>query len=327
MISHVVPPSSGLVFRYHKKSWTDAHADGCSMTITKTVLPSLRFRLLMRRTEKKAPHLVPSSMAAAKTEELRTYLPGTKAHRFYTEMYKNQNNQLVLEKWAEYSKLNKAVFPMEKALELMDQFVDPSDPDVDVPNSIHAYQTAERIRRYRPEDTAFQVCGLIHDLGKILFSFGEPSWAVVGDTYVLGCAFPDTIVYHDELKHSPDAGKVEYSTELGIYQPHCGLENLHIAFGHDEYLYLVLKGNSDTHKLPKRYWNMIRFHSFYPWHRQGSYRQFMKGEEDEQVLKDVLELNQHDLYSKEDTDFVLTPEIKTYYSNLLKQYFPEPLRW
>jgi len=34
-----------------------------------------------------------------------------------------------------------------KALSMLDDFVDPSDPDLDVPNSIHAYQTAERIRK------------------------------------------------------------------------------------------------------------------------------------------------------------------------------------
>ena len=83
---------------------------------------------------------------------------------------------------------------LSKALSLLDSFIDPSDPDVDEPNSIHAYQTAERIRKRYPEDKELQITGLIHDLGKVLFSYGEPSYNVVGDTYVLGCKFPDTIV-------------------------------------------------------------------------------------------------------------------------------------
>ena len=33
---------------------------------------------------------------------------------------------------------------IQKALSLLDDFIDPSDPDLDVENSIHAYQTAER---------------------------------------------------------------------------------------------------------------------------------------------------------------------------------------
>ena len=50
-----------------------------------------------------------------------------------------------------------------------DNFIDPSDPDVDLPNSIHAYQTAERIRKKYPLDKQLQITGLIHDLGKVLF--------------------------------------------------------------------------------------------------------------------------------------------------------------
>ena len=91
---------------------------------------------------------------------------------------------------------------------MLDDFVDPSDPDLDVPNSIHAYQTAERIRKKYPNDKEFQIIGLIHDIGKQIFSFGEPSWAVVGDTYVLGCDFPKSIVYYDTLKESEDGGNM-----------------------------------------------------------------------------------------------------------------------
>ena len=48
---------------------------------------------------------------------------------------------------------------------------------------------------------------------------------------------------------------------------------------------------------------------------------------DYKMLDDVLDFNQYDLYSKEDTDFKLTNEIKEYYKRLLDKYFPEPLKW
>ena len=57
---------------------------------------------------------------------------------------------------------------MIEALNMLDDFVDPSDPDVDTPNSIHAYQTAERIRKEHPNNIELQVAGLLHDVGKIL---------------------------------------------------------------------------------------------------------------------------------------------------------------
>ena len=45
----------------------------------------------------------------------------------------------------------------------------------------------------------FLVCVCEPDLGKVLLhsSFGElPQWAVVGDTYPVGCAFDESIVHH-----------------------------------------------------------------------------------------------------------------------------------
>ena len=51
-----------------------------------------------------------------------------------------------------------------KALEKMDNFIDPSDPDLpETSNKIHAYQTAERIRKKFPDDEPLQIIGLIHD--------------------------------------------------------------------------------------------------------------------------------------------------------------------
>jgi len=149
---------------------------------------------------------------------------------------------------------------IKKALSMMNEFIDPSDPDLDVENSIHAYQTAERIRKKYPNDKEFQIIGLIHDLGKVLFSFGEPNWAVVGDTYVLGCRFPESIVYYNTLKENSDFDKYK---EKSIYEKGCGLDNLNISFGHDEYLYQVLTQNKN-HKITERGKSIIRYHSFYP---------------------------------------------------------------
>ena len=81
-----------------------------------------------------------------------------------------------------------------------------------------------------------------------------------------------------------------------------------------------------NHKLDKKYQNIIRFHSLYPWHTGNAYREFMT-ETDANLLEDVLDFNQFDLYSKEDTDFVLTDEIKEYYQRIIDKYFPSELQW
>ena len=37
------------------------------------------------------------------------------------------------------------------AITTLDNLVDESDPDIDLPNSVHAFQTAERIREKHPD--------------------------------------------------------------------------------------------------------------------------------------------------------------------------------
>lgn len=56
---------------------------------------------------------------------------------------------------------------MRQALEKLNDLVDESDPDVDIPNIVHAFQTAERIRKDYPNDDWLQLTGLIHDAGKV----------------------------------------------------------------------------------------------------------------------------------------------------------------
>ena len=126
---------------------------------------------------------------------LRTYHDDTPQYNLYKEMHTNQTLDFVKAKYKQYSALNNTRISIKTALDLMDSFIDPSDPDLHEANSIHAYQTAEAIRKDNPEDRELQVIGLIHDLGKVLYSFGEPNWSVVGDTYVVGCQFPKSIVY------------------------------------------------------------------------------------------------------------------------------------
>ena len=77
---------------------------------------------------------------------LRKFNENTKEYEFYKEMHKNQTYRYVYNKLEEYKEPKNIKMKMSKALEMLDEFVDPSDPDMDVPNSIHAYQTAERIK-------------------------------------------------------------------------------------------------------------------------------------------------------------------------------------
>ena len=77
-----------------------------------------------------------------------------------------------------------------EAMEFLNTLVDDSDPDTELTQIEHLMQTAEAIRA-DGHPRWFILTGLIHDLGKILCLFGEPQWAVVGDTFPVGCRYSE----------------------------------------------------------------------------------------------------------------------------------------
>ncbi|XP_015918703.1 inositol oxygenase [Parasteatoda tepidariorum] len=242
----------------------------------------------------------------------------------YRKMHTHQTLDFVKEKIAYWTKFNKARLTVMEALEKLNCLVDESDPDVDIPNNVHAFQTAERIRQAHPTLDWFHLTGLVHDLGKLMALYGEPQWCVVGDTFPVGCAFAPSIVYRNtSFSENPDLYNPNYNTRLGIYSENCGLENVIMSWGHDEYMYQALKHNKCT--IPEEGLYMIRFHSFYPWHLNGDY-DFLCNEKDRQMHKWVTEFNKFDLYSKSH-DIPDIKELMPYYQSLIDKYMPGVLEW
>lgn len=242
----------------------------------------------------------------------------------YKNMHTYQTMEFVLDRMKYWSKFDKAKMTVMEALEKLNCLVDESDPDVDIPNIVHAFQTAERIRKAHPDLDWFHLTGLVHDLGKIMALYDEPQWCVVGDTFPLGCEFAPSIVYRStSFDENPDLYNEKYNTRFGIYDENCGLENVVMSWGHDEYMYRVLLHNNC--KLPEEAQYIIRFHSFYPWHTGGDYKHIVNNK-DEEMLKWVQEFNKFDLYSKSHD----VPDIKAlmpYYQSLIDKYMPGVLEW
>ena len=238
---------------------------------------------------------------------------------FYRLNHRHQTLDFVRKKKKEYLSLDRKRMTMWEAFELHDTLVDDSDPDTQLSQVQHALQTAEAIRAaHHPR--WFIVTGLIHDLGKILCSFGEPQWAVVGDTFPVGCAFSEKIVYPELFAENPDSEVPEYQTRLGIYEEGCGLDQVHMSWGHDEYLYDVVRDH-----LPDEGLAMIRYHSFYAAHRENAYA-YLMNDRDRELMVWVRRFNPFDLYSKGHTP----PDreaLEPYYRELVEEFFPDPLRW
>ncbi|PHH92198.1 hypothetical protein CDD83_8487 [Cordyceps sp. RAO-2017] len=213
-----------------------------------------------------------------------------------------------------------------QAIEKLNTLVDESDPDTSLSQIEHLLQSAEAIRR-DGKPRWMQLTGLIHDLGKLMLFFPEletqGQWDVVGDTFPVGCAFDPCIILHGTFARNPDARDPVYSSKFGIYTPGCGLDNVMLSWGHDEYLYHVVR---DQSTLPDEALAMIRYHSFYAWHREGAYHDLMSAK-DYDMLKAVQAFNPYDLYSKSD-DVPSVEELKPYYTELINEFFPQQVvKW
>ncbi len=273
--------------------------------------------LLRRYPEKTAGNLADDEDRAAFRNYDAEARPCVK--EFYRLNHRYQTVDFVREKHAQYLSLDKCSMGIWEAMSFLNQLVDDSDPDIDLPQIEHLLQTAEAIRA-DGHPRWFILAGLVHDLGKILCLWGEPQWAVVGDTFPVGCQYSESIVFYEAFESNPDKSVPEYQTACGIYQPGCGLDNLILSWGHDEYLYHVVKDY-----LPAPALAMIRYHSCYPIHREHAYGHLLKAE-DSQQLHWVNEFNKYDLYTKRDERMDVAG-LRPFYEQLISEYFPSKLAW
>ncbi len=254
------------------------------------------------------------------SEEFRSYDDAPDHVReFYRLNHQRQTVEVNRLKREQFLSLDRRRMGIWEAMEFLNTLIDDSDPDTNLSQIEHLLQTAEAIRA-DGHPRWFILTGFIHDLGKILCLFDEPQWCVTGDTFVVGCRFDASIVYHDFFQANPDNSDPVYQSELGIYTANCGLRNVMLSWGHDEYIYNVCKDY-----LPEEGLAMIRYHSFYPWHSEGAYRHLMD-EHDHQMLEFVKLFNPYDLYSKSDEP----PDVemlRPFYEELIAEFFPSKISW
>src|SRR5438067_12496925 len=138
----------------------------------------------------------PVATSAKSQEAFRDYRAEARpsVREFYRLNHRHQTLDFVLAKKQEYLPLRRRKMGVWEAMEYLNTLVDDSDPDTALSQVEHLVQTAEAVRR-DGHPRWFVLTGLIHDLGKILCLFGEPQWAVVGDTFPVGCAYSVKVVF------------------------------------------------------------------------------------------------------------------------------------
>jgi inositol oxygenase len=264
----------------------------------------------------------PEPDAPPKTkDQFRNYAepPRETVREFYRLNHVHQTFDFVVEKKKDFLSLNRRKMSAWEAAEYLNTLVDDSDPDTDLSQLQHLLQTSEAIRADGHPDW-FVLAGFLHDLGKVLCLFGEPQWAVVGDTFPVGCRYSDKVVFPEFFSDNPDFRNARYQTAVGVYEEGVGLDNVHLSWGHDEYIYNVVKDY-----LPEEALFMLRYHSFYAAHREGAYVHLMN-DRDKEMFEWVRKFNPYDLYSKSpvppDAD-----ALRPYYDDLIAQYLPKSLRF
>lgn len=277
--------------------------------------------LLRRYPEPAAEEAFQATDPNKKPDNFRDYDADARpsVREFYRLNHRHQTVEFVRGKQAQYGALGQRRMGLWEAIEFLNTLVDDSDPDTDVPQIEHLLQTSERIRA-DGHPRWFILAGFLHDLGKVLCLFGEPQWAVVGDTFPVGCAFSSAIVFPEFFADNPDSADPRYQGEYGIYEPHCGLDSVLMSWGHDEYLYRVMKEH-----LPEPALYMLRYHSFYAAHRERAYDHLMN-DHDQAMFRWVRKFNPYDLYTKSGQR-PNVPELLPFYQDLAAEYLPDEIAW
>ncbi|KGK38787.1 hypothetical protein JL09_g2057 [Pichia kudriavzevii] len=258
---------------------------------------------------------------ASESRQYRQYeLAFDRVKLFYKEQHQKQTVAYNIQARINFKSKIRDRMTVWEALMKLNKLLDESDPDTELSQIDHSLQTAEAIRK-DGKPRWFQLVGLIHDLGKLLYFYdSQGQWDVVGDTFPVGCKFSKKIIYHEYFRDNPDSKNPLYRTKYGIYTPHCGLDNVMLSWGHDEYMYHLAKEQTT---LPPEGLAMIRYHSFYPWHSEGAYK-YLMDEKDKELLECVQAFNPYDLYSKSDIRYDIE-ELKPYYLELIDEFFPNKI--
>jgi len=85
-------------------------------------------------------------------------------------------------------------------------------------------------------------------------------------------------------------------------------------------MYRVVKDH-----LPEEARYIIRYHSFYPAHKEGEY-EYLMSDRDKTMFKWVRQFQPYDLYSKSKERPNLQ-ELRPYYEQLIAEYFPDRIAW
>uniref|UniRef100_K7F4I5 Inositol oxygenase n=1 Tax=Pelodiscus sinensis TaxID=13735 RepID=K7F4I5_PELSI len=216
--------------------------------------------------------------------DYRNYTTGPLLERVYNTyllMHTHQTVDFVRRKSAEYGACAQRRLSIMEALDLLDNVVDESDPDVDFPNSYHAYQTAEGIRQAHPDKGKASLTPGGSPQSRVIPPGGSPQSRVVGETEAQTCP-------RAHCKSLWEPAPATAAPVPGLMLPVVSEPSKRHRGGPGLQLQGRLGEKGRCFAAGSVAFYMIRFHSFYPWHTGGDYMHLCS-EEDLRMLPWVRE--------------------------------------
>lgn len=134
-----------------------------------------------------------------------------------------------------------------------------------------------------------QLLALFHELGaavKVLDTHtGNQAesydWSISSRVRVVGCKVPSRATFREFQCLNTDGDDSRYNTDTGIYQEHCGLDNVLLQWTGNEYMYYLLKHNNTS--LPNEALACLRYNLLGDFHEHNEYSVLMN-KDDEDML-------------------------------------------
>ena len=98
-------------------------------------------------------------------------------------------------------------------------------------------------------------------------------WTLTSRSRIVGCRARDGSLFEEFRCLNGDEMDHRYNTEMGCYQPGCGLENTSLSWTGPEYMYHMLKHNQVN--IPDEGLWIVRYFSLQDWHKRNQYSVFV----------------------------------------------------
>eukprot|EP01083_Nonionella_stella_P048668 129974_1 len=141
-----------------------------------------------------------------------------------------------------------------------------------------------------------QLIALFHELGaavKVLDTHTGNQvelydWTISSRSRVVGCKVPQRATFGEFHHLNTDEDDSRYNTDTGIYQEHCGLDNVFLQWTGSEYMYYLLKHNNTS--LPKEALACLRYNLLGDFHEHNE-NNTIANKDDEDMLPFIKEFD------------------------------------